>query len=245
MIFSGVKGIVIDDKTVARITSGGKVIWSKTAEEESDFAKTYQAVEWIGNNVSVGHKAYLNLGFAFDTAARIEIGQYVTSDLSTAYAFGAAENSGKLRCMLTSPDSGKANCITYGSTGSSYISLTNVAMSANAVNDLVLTLEPGKLQSRNTTTGSENTVITQAVYTMSNNLYLFSQNYNGTARFSGITRITYFRYYDKTGVLICDLIPCYRKSDNVIGMYDKARDIFLTDAGDSVFEKGNNITIDL
>lgn len=245
MRFAGVKNFTIDGKSVARITSGGKMLWSKPTEEEPDFSKIYQAVEWIGNNANVGRKAYLNLGFAFDTKARIEMGQYIPDTLVTTYTFGAAENSGVLRCMLTSMDGGKANCILYGSTGSAYIALTGVDLATNAVNDLVLTLEPGKLQSQNTTTGSEKITTTQSEYTMSNNLYLFSQNYNGTARFSGITRIAYFRYYDKTDTLICDLVPCYRKSDAVIGMYDKVRKIFLTDAGNSVFEKGNDITIDL
>lgn len=45
----------------------------------------------------------------------------------------------------------------------------------------------------------------------------------------------------KNNVLIQNLIPCYRKSDNVIGMYDVIENIFFANAGQGTFLKGNNI----
>lgn len=240
MRLAGVKGIVIDRKSVARITCGGRVLWSKTAEEETGLPSMYQAVAWIGNDPANGVGSYIDLGFAFDEKARIELGQYVTT-LNTAYIFGAAENSGKLRCMITSPDSGKENCILYGSNGSAYISLTGTTLEQNAVNDLVFTLESGNMRSYNGTTGVEKTNTTQAAYTMTGNLYLMSQNYNGSARFSGVSRVSYFRYYDKTDTLVCDLVPCYRKADGVVGMYDLVRKLFLENVGTKSFEKGDDV----
>lgn len=41
--------------------------------------------------------------------------------------------------------------------------------------------------------------------------------------------------------LIRDFIPCYRKSDEVIGMYDLVNDVFYTSAGNGEFTKGSNI----
>ncbi len=41
--------------------------------------------------------------------------------------------------------------------------------------------------------------------------------------------------------LIRDLIPCYRKSDNVIGMYDIINDVFYTNSGIGTFTKGPNV----
>ena len=41
--------------------------------------------------------------------------------------------------------------------------------------------------------------------------------------------------------LLRDLVPCYRKSDNVIGMYDIVNDVFYTNAGTGTFIKGNNV----
>ena len=76
---------------------------------------------------------------------------------------------------------------------------------------------------------------------MTSNLYLFAQNYNGSARFGYNRTIKAFQYYDKTDTLICDLVPCYRKSDGVIGMYDLARKTFLTNVGTGNFTKGADV----
>ena len=76
---------------------------------------------------------------------------------------------------------------------------------------------------------------------MTSNLLLLGQNYNGTPRYAGTRRVYYFKYYDKNDALICDLYPCYRKSDGVIGMYDKVRNLFLTNAGSGSFTKGANV----
>jgi hypothetical protein len=44
-----------------------------------------------------------------------------------------------------------------------------------------------------------------------------------------------------SGVLVRNFIPCYRKSDNVIGMYDVINDAFYTNSGTGTFIKGPNI----
>ena len=241
MDLSLVKGFTIPEGNVTKLAIGTMVLWEKVEEVIGGLPKSYQRVEWIGNDNNKGVKAYIDLGFAFDTKARIEMGQYIQG-LTTAYAFGSAENGGKLRCMLTSPNAGASNCILYGSTGSAYISMSGVTISENVVNDFVFTFESGKLHSINNTTGSEKTNTSQASYAMTNNLHLFSQNYNGASRISGITRIAYFRYYDKNDNLICDLIPCYRKGDGVIGMYDVVRNTFLESVTNYIFEKGADVT---
>ncbi len=46
--------------------------------------------------------------------------------------------------------------------------------------------------------------------------------------------------YDN-GTLVRDFIPCYRKQDGVIGMYDLANDVFYTNAGTGTFLKGANV----
>lgn len=69
---------------------------------------------------------------------------------------------------------------------------------------------------------------------------LFARDENGTlARFSS-RRIRAFQIKEG-GVLVTDLIPCYRKSDDVIGMYDTVTDTFYTNAGTGVFTKGANV----
>ena len=46
-------------------------------------------------------------------------------------------------------------------------------------------------------------------------------------------------YQDNT--LVRDFIPCYRKSDNEIGMFDIVNYIFYTNDGSGVFIKGNDV----
>ena len=43
-------------------------------------------------------------------------------------------------------------------------------------------------------------------------------------------------------VLAVDLVPCYRKSDSVIGMYDTVNDVFYTNAGSGTFSKGQDVS---
>lgn len=43
-------------------------------------------------------------------------------------------------------------------------------------------------------------------------------------------------------VLAVDLVPCYRKSDTVIGMYDTVNDVFYTNTGTGTFSKGADVS---
>ena len=57
-------------------------------------------------------------------------------------------------------------------------------------------------------------------------------------RFSG--KIYYSKLYNNN-ILVFDGVPCYRKSDNEIGMYDLVSNTFFTNAGTGTFIKGDNI----
>lgn len=61
-----------------------------------------------------------------------------------------------------------------------------------------------------------------------------SSNYRCAAKL-----YSYKMYFD--GELIRDLVPCYRKSDNVVGLYDMANDYFYTPTG-GAFTKGADVT---
>ena len=45
----------------------------------------------------------------------------------------------------------------------------------------------------------------------------------------------------QNGTDIRDIIPCYRKSDSVIGMYDIVNDTFYTNSGTGTFTKGSDV----
>ena len=80
---------------------------------------------------------------------------------------------------------------------------------------------------------------TNTLTTSNQSMYLFAMNQNGTLRRGLKTRIYHCRFYEGT-TLIRDFIPCYRNSDNEIGLYDLVNNVFYTNQGTGTFIKGNN-----
>lgn len=74
--------------------------------------------------------------------------------------------------------------------------------------------------------------------TLNSNIAVFAQNATGSIASS--MKLYYFKIYDK-GVKIRDFIPCYRKSDGVIGLYDKVTSTFFKNKGTGSFVKGNEV----
>ncbi len=234
MLFSNVRDITIPEGKVMQITDGsGNVLWRM--REEPGLPSSYQEVVYVQAASDVG--AYLDLGLTFDKAALIEIGLYNDTSQTSGQIFGAAENSGKLRCMITAPYS-KNVATFYGSTESAFLERTYAMTSGK--NEFEYSLKKGEMYAIRKDLGTVTSLSTQGEYTMTSNLLLFAQNYNGTPRYAGLRRVYYFKYYNKDGTLICDLVPCYRKSDGVIGMYDKARNRFLTNVVSGSFTKGSD-----
>ena len=71
-------------------------------------------------------------------------------------------------------------------------------------------------------------------------LIVFACNTAGTIALWAFARLFYLQVFDGDRLAI-DLIPCYRKSDGEIGMYDLANGVFYTNEGTGTFLKGNNI----
>lgn len=72
------------------------------------------------------------------------------------------------------------------------------------------------------------------------NITLFAMNTNGT-----IIKCTSSKIYESwikdDSTFLCHVYPCYRKSDNVAGMYDIVRDVFLTNVGTGTFLVGPDV----
>jgi len=76
--------------------------------------------------------------------------------------------------------------------------------------------------------------------TYRNNIYLFATNNAGTASFFSNAKIYLFNLYNND-TLVRHMIPCYRKSDNVRGMYDLVENKFYVNKGTGTFEIGSEI----
>ena len=91
-------------------------------------------------------------------------------------------------------------------------------------------------------TNNKNFSVENTSYTpmgnVSNTIFLFALN--STYNISGTNDCYYFKLY-KENELIFDGIPCYRKSDGEIGMYNMVNDEFYTNSGSGTFLKGNDV----
>lgn len=64
-----------------------------------------------------------------------------------------------------------------------------------------------------------------------------------SGEFSAV-QIRVFRLW-KSDTLVRDFVPCYRKSDNVAGLYDKVNGVFYTNAGTGAFTVGAKTGVDV
>lgn len=82
------------------------------------------------------------------------------------------------------------------------------------------------------------TVVTRSANSMNitRNLYLFRYNYSGTPAYTSM-KLYKCKITTQDGVQR-DFYPCYRKSDNVAGLYDLANDVFYPNAGTGAFTAG-------
>jgi len=71
-------------------------------------------------------------------------------------------------------------------------------------------------------------------------IYIFANNVAGSAGTILSGNLYGFKLFNND-ILVRNMVPCYRKSDNVKGMYDLIENKFYTNAGTGTFEAGNNI----
>ena len=79
---------------------------------------------------------------------------------------------------------------------------------------------------------------TDYTYSSGNSICIFSLN-NGSLPSS--CKISHYKIY-VDDALVRDYIPCYRNSDNEVGMYDYVNDVFYTNQGTGSFTYGSVVT---
>ena len=71
-------------------------------------------------------------------------------------------------------------------------------------------------------------------------MYIFGLNYNGTVQYFTKCKLYSMKLYEDS-IIVRDFIPCYRKSDGEIGLYDLVNNVFYTNKGTGTFLKGENV----
>lgn len=75
---------------------------------------------------------------------------------------------------------------------------------------------------------------------LAENSRAFNIGSRGLANTAFVGRIKYVRI-QRDGELVYNFVPCVRKSDSVIGMYDTVTETFFTNVGTGDFTKGENV----
>ncbi len=190
----------------------------------------YQQVEYIETSGT----QYINLGLKPISNTKVEIvshgarttsnalfGSRLLSTTTTRFILFNRNNEG---IQNIAPQFSSNNAVSYNT---SYTDFVKIVLDKTGcyVNDTNLV-----------------TYSTQTISGTTYDLYLFTFNEGGTPDsryFIGKTK--YCKIWEN-GVLVRNMIPCYRKSDNVIGMYDTVNGVFYTNQGTGTFAKGSNIT---
>lgn len=83
---------------------------------------------------------------------------------------------------------------------------------------------------------------TYTTFTPNINMMLLAMNQQNSATFLSSMRVYSCKVYDGN-TLVRDFIPCYRNSDNVVGLYDIVNDVFHTNQGTGTFSYGSVVSI--
>lgn len=191
----------------------------------------YQQVEWIANT-----------GLRYITAGQVKkafplkmaVGFYKTADgssLSMVCGLGYGSNGSNYNGI-------DSKYTVRARINSSQYMISEAPSSMNAYIEAELMLENDK--SIITARYNDGTIYSKTIDAIANlnneNVVLWQSQSN--VKMTG--RIYYCEVY-QYGNKVMHLIPCYRKSDNEIGMYDIVRKVFRTGAGTGSFTKGADV----
>lgn len=234
MDFSQVKAITIPEGNVVRILSGTTVLWERTglpAEyQEVEYLES-TGTQYIDTGIVLNNGCVITLDFLIAESAvnRIAYGWRRKGRYTQAYQAMVGANASKTRYIAVGRSSANVpQCFEYDVRNKVLIdSVDRQVIVNNLVVNCGANFSNGKAFDEN---GSSEL-----------HPYLFALNNAGTPlAISEDTRIYGYsvQYEDE---LLQSFVPCYRKIDNVAGMYDVVNDVFYTNDGNGSFTVGPNV----
>lgn len=190
----------------------------------------YQQVEYIENTST----SYINTGYEMTSDVTEQSVQCFGRPSSASSIFGAERNSTYSGVLWTASGSTVATNLFIGST-KNVISETLQLGLWHTVTVKTTSATRGSF----TVDGYERSFTYSGGQLKGYPIFLFANNSGGQLQNCKI-RIARFQITDG-GVKVRDLVACYRKADDVIGMYDLVNDAFYTNAGTGTFTKGGDI----
>lgn len=190
----------------------------------------YQQVEYIG----ISGATYLDTGLMLSGGLPLsfEFGVYRTAGgMYNSYVILAATQTGGSPWLAMSVDSNK----TYVRVNNSNTLFVDAPCKNNRA-DCVFTFGDTETNSTVEINGQTYSGSTDTSATSLAGKRVFVNSWAGNSVFAG--RVYYIRVLQQ-GQLVSDMIPCYRISDDAIGMYDIARRVFC--AAPSNWTKGADV----
>lgn len=192
----------------------------------NDLPEGYQEVEFIE---STGTQ-YLNTGVApkgtigFETKFKTN-NTYSQAEPKYGSIFGGRDDSQLNEVQLTTYISAGVNYGTFRYANASHEG--NIEL--DAVNNI-------KYIGNDYTTNKGTYQLARETFTSPYPMTIFAVNDGGEIKQFGLVRLYKLKIYDGES-LIRDYVPCYRISDNVIGLYDKVNNAFISNQGTGTFLK--------
>lgn len=184
---------------------------------ESEVPSAYKKVNYIQ---STGTQ-YINTGVVPTANVGFDIDLY-SEDSGTKAFFGAYK------------EGGQEFTLTLWNNGTFILGSQTAAIDYTSGKRQQCSYKPFTFKSFN---GTE-TVFNQPSFSMTQPIALFAVNMDGSSYQYSSMRLYSFKIYDGE-TLIRNYIPCYRKSDNEVGLYDVVNGVFYTNQGSGSFIAGN------
>ena len=215
-----------EDTNLSLTTLKGKMnIQVKGDTKQGKLPSTYQQVEYIESTGS----AYIDTGIVPNTNTKIDI-QFETIQRGNFGIIFGGEETYKDNSFHLYNSSGVFD-IGFGSIATAF--RTSIDYNSNIKYTLIMDKNGFDVNGATGTFPEPTISTTYSIY-----LFAVHRATNVTEN-NALKRIYYCKLYNN-GTLVRDMIPCYRVSDSVIGMYDLVSNTFFTNAGSGTFTKGSN-----
>jgi hypothetical protein len=227
--WASLQRLIVPEGEVEQVAIDGTVVWV-------DYMARFQRVEYIE---AADDKPYMVTDIIADTETGVECEVMFFSFMDRAM-LGSRPTSGNTRFYSPYPLAA-ATSVYYGYNSGNYVGDASIPKDTKRVarlnfkNDRTVSV----LDVDGNVLGTSNLPATLAEQTTPIGIFRQIRGYTGTnlsrpGRFYSIK-------ISQGGDVIREYVPCYRKSDNVVGLYEMYTGQFLTNAGEGEFSKGADI----
>ena len=196
----------------------------------------YQRVEFIS---STGTQ-YIDTGVSpstYNGDYEVEIKEKHSANSSNMYIIGtsaASTNEGSRANIRINSGGTVCNAFANNSTNTSTTQV-NQSMLNDSINSIRYTVSTTNTTRELEINGNSSSSTTEFISVSTSNFKLF-----GLTSGQYVGNIYEAKIYGKND-LVRSFVPCYRKSDGEIGLYDTVNNVFYTNIGTGTFSKGENI----